>query len=83
MTFALKNLPKSGTFEELMAGDAITQIANDGNNEYLHITEECLNNLPVIGSTELRIPLTNKGVHVTQFDESFISINVEIQLYLA
>ena len=82
MTFALKPEPKYGTIAEILNEDSITAISNDGNNEYFHIQEECKNQLPVSGTTELKIPLTNPNIDIVQFDKSFIQIEARFNLNL-
>ena len=72
-----------GTISEVLAAHVIDIPENDGMHIYRHIQEECKSQLPISSESKWCIqPLTNPGVHITQFDKSFITLTVKVGLQL-
>ena len=79
MTFAPPKQSSIGTVDQILSEDIIEKIDNDGDNTYLHLRQECHTNTPITGDgTTFVIPLTNVQCDVTQFDKSFINLNLNI-----
>ena len=84
MTFAPSQQSPIGTISEILAKSILQNVENDGDHTYLHIQEESKSQLPINTETKNCIqPLTNVGVHVTQFDQSFITLEVKIGFKLS
>ena len=80
MTFAPAKQSSIGTVEQILSEDIVEKIANDGDNTYLHIRQECHTNTPITGDgTTFNIPLTNFNCDITQFDKSFICLKVKVK----
>ena len=84
MTFRqLDGTENTGSISEVLATHTIDIPENDGMHVYRHIQEECKSQLPISSESKWCIqPLTNPGVHVTQFDKSFITLTVQVTLQL-
>ena len=84
MTFAPTQQSPIGTISEVLAKSILQNVENDGDHTYLHIQEESKSQLPINTETKNCIqPLTNVGIHVTQFDQSFITLEVKIGFRLS
>ena len=84
MTFAPTQQSPIGTISEVLAKSILQNVENDGDHTYLHIQEESKSQLPINTETKNCIqPLTNVGIHVTQFDQSFITLKVKIGFRLS
>ena len=84
MTFAPTQQTQIGTISEILAKSILQNVENDGDHTYLHIQEESKSQLPINTETKNCIqPLTNVGVHITQFDQSFITFEVKVGFRLS
>ena len=84
MTFAPQQQTPVGTISEILAKSILREVENDGDHTYLHIQEECKSQLPINTETKNCVqPLTNVGVHITQFDQSFITVEVKVGFRLS
>ena len=81
MTFAPQDEELIGTIEEVLSSDIIRQVNNDGDHTYLHIQQEAKTQLPVQNEAmSITVPLTNPELDVVQFDKSFITMKVKVDI---
>ena len=81
MTFAPQQEELRGTIEEVLSHDIVHEVNNDGDHTYLHIQQEAKTQLPVTNEAmHVTVPLTNPELDVVQFDKSFITLKVGLDV---
>ena len=79
MTFAPQAKELAGTIQTVLTRDIVKRVYNDGDRMYLTLRQEARNSLPITAdSTAIIVPLTNPNLDFIQFDQSFITLMVDI-----
>ena len=79
MTFAPQAKELAGTIQNVLTRDIIKRVYNDGDRMYLTLRQEARNSLPITAdSTAIIVPLTNPNLDFIQFDQSFITLKLDM-----